>query len=54
MKKQYLIRKRLIEATRHGYDASTGTFNWPNERWENYVKVSEVVNFIFSSSFYII
>ncbi|KAH9733273.1 DDE Tnp4 domain-containing protein [Citrus sinensis] len=38
MKRQYLTWLKLTMTTRHGYNSTTRTFDWPPERWEEYLK----------------
>ncbi|GAY33633.1 hypothetical protein CUMW_275850 [Citrus unshiu] len=36
--RQYLTWLKLTMATRHGYNSTTRTFDWPFKRWEEYLK----------------
>ncbi|XP_024043374.1 L10-interacting MYB domain-containing protein-like [Citrus clementina] len=38
MKRQYLTWLKLTMTTGHGYNSTTRTFDWPPERWEEYLK----------------
>ncbi|KAH9774480.1 DDE Tnp4 domain-containing protein [Citrus sinensis] len=40
MKRQYLTWLKLTMTTGHGYNSTTRTFDWPPERWEEYLKDS--------------
>ena len=39
MKKQYLIWSKMMTMTGHGYNSVTKTFDWPAEKWEEYLQV---------------
>ena len=39
MKKQYLICSKMMTMIRHGYNSVTKTFDWPTEKWEEYLQV---------------
>ena len=39
MKKQYSTWIKMTIVTRHGYNPITQTFDWLDERWEEYLKV---------------
>ena len=39
MKKQYLICSKMMTMIRHGYNSVTKTFDWPIEKWEEYLQV---------------
>ncbi|KAH9669600.1 L10-interacting MYB domain-containing protein [Citrus sinensis] len=38
MKRQYLTWLKLTMTIGHGYNSTTRTFDWPPERWEEYLK----------------
>ncbi|KAF6155676.1 hypothetical protein GIB67_007113 [Kingdonia uniflora] len=40
MKKQWQVWRGLINWTSHGYDHVTGTFDWPEDVWENIIMVN--------------
>ncbi|KAF6146217.1 hypothetical protein GIB67_011689 [Kingdonia uniflora] len=40
MKKQWKVWRGLINRTGHGYDPISGTFDWPDEVWENIIAVN--------------
>ncbi|KAF6161383.1 hypothetical protein GIB67_009262 [Kingdonia uniflora] len=35
MKKKWQVLRGLINQTGHGYDPVSGTFDWPEDVWEN-------------------
>ena len=37
MKKQYLIWSKIMIMTRYGYNFVTKNFDWPAEKWEEYL-----------------
>ena len=37
MKRQYLIWSKMMTMTGHGYNSVTKTFDWPTEKWEEYL-----------------
>ena len=39
MKRQYLIWRRMLNVTGHGYNSVTKTFDWPDEKWVEYLHV---------------
>ena len=39
MKRQYLIWSRMLNVTVHGYNSVTKTFDWPDEKWVEYLQV---------------
>lgn len=39
MKRQYLIWSKMMTMTGHGYNSVTKTFDWPAEKWEEYLQV---------------
>ena len=39
MKIQYLIWSKMMTMTGHGYNSITKTFDWPAEKWEEYLQV---------------
>ncbi|KAK3231833.1 hypothetical protein Dsin_003714 [Dipteronia sinensis] len=43
MKKQYLTWTKLITTTGHGYNSVTQTFDWPAERWDDYIKANTLL-----------
>ncbi|KAL6350080.1 hypothetical protein AAG906_004015 [Vitis piasezkii] len=48
MKKQYLICSKMMTMIRHGYNSVTKTFDWPTEKWEEYLqKYLEAKQFCF-------
>ncbi|KAF6157864.1 hypothetical protein GIB67_023265, partial [Kingdonia uniflora] len=40
LKKQWQVWRGLINWTGHGYDPVSGTFDWPEEVWENIIMVN--------------
>ncbi|WJZ86773.1 hypothetical protein VitviT2T_006199 [Vitis vinifera] len=38
MKRQYLIWSKMMTMTGHGYNSVTKTFDWPAEKWEEYLQ----------------
>ncbi|RVW96101.1 L10-interacting MYB domain-containing protein [Vitis vinifera] len=38
MKRQYLIWSKMMTMTGHGYNSVTKTFDWPVEKWEEYLQ----------------
>ncbi|KAF6145882.1 hypothetical protein GIB67_028877 [Kingdonia uniflora] len=40
LKRQWKIWRGLINRTGHGYDPVSGTFDWPEEVWENIIAVN--------------
>ncbi|KAJ9682471.1 hypothetical protein PVL29_018400 [Vitis rotundifolia] len=48
MKRQYLIWSKMMTMTGHGYNSVTKTFDWPVEKWEEYLhKYPEAKQFHF-------
>ncbi|XP_058106473.1 uncharacterized protein LOC131249720 [Magnolia sinica] len=41
LKVQYTAWIKLISITGHGYNALTGQFDWPEERWDEYIKANK-------------
>ena len=39
MKRQYLIQSKMMTMIGHGYNFITKTFDWPAEKWEEYLYV---------------
>ena len=39
MKRQYLIWSKMMTMIGHGYNSATKTFDWPTEKWEEYLQV---------------
>ena len=39
MKKQYFIWSKMMTMTGHGFNFVTKTFDWPTEKWEEYLHV---------------